>query len=140
MMTLSVGTATADLVLFNKEAEKVVGKPIEKLLDVYEKVYEILQQCVGKKYMFKVKVGESKYNGERELKDRKTLPYPNQATETNTNAKDKKQLQETTHQSSEITPEEKGKRKNTEAGKEIKDDEGQENLNTRQKKRRSDNN
>ncbi|KAK9750703.1 hypothetical protein RND81_02G215200 [Saponaria officinalis] len=37
MMTLSDETATANLVLFNKEAEKAVGKPIEKLLDVYEK-------------------------------------------------------------------------------------------------------
>ncbi|KAK9740671.1 hypothetical protein RND81_03G052700 [Saponaria officinalis] len=94
MMTLSDETATADLVLFNKEAEKVIGKPIEKLIDVYEKengkeqVYEILQQCVGKKYIFRVKIGESKYSGERELKGQKTLPYQNQATMININAED----------------------------------------------------
>ncbi|KAK9726686.1 hypothetical protein RND81_05G230500 [Saponaria officinalis] len=82
MMTLSDETATANLVLFNKEAERVVGKLIEKLLDVYEKengkeqVYELLQECVGKKYTFKVKVGESKYNGERELKGQKNIIVP----------------------------------------------------------------
>ncbi|KAH9611394.1 hypothetical protein KSS87_019507, partial [Heliosperma pusillum] len=37
MATLSDGMTSAKLVLFDKEVEKVVGKPITKLLDVYEK-------------------------------------------------------------------------------------------------------
>ncbi|KAH9618550.1 hypothetical protein KSS87_019774 [Heliosperma pusillum] len=79
MATLSDGMTSAKLVLFDKEAEKVVGKPITKLLDVYEKedgkgrVYNILQECIGKQYKFKVKIGMSKYGHERELKGQKTL-------------------------------------------------------------------
>ncbi|KAH9614346.1 hypothetical protein KSS87_017194 [Heliosperma pusillum] len=36
MTTISDGFAFAKLVLFDKEAEKVIGKPINKLLDIYE--------------------------------------------------------------------------------------------------------
>ncbi|KAK9684272.1 hypothetical protein RND81_10G198100 [Saponaria officinalis] len=71
MAIISDGIAAVNIVLFNKEAEKVIGKPIEKLIDISEKeegkehVYEILRQCEGKQYTFKVKVAESKYNNER---------------------------------------------------------------------------
>ncbi|KAK9699585.1 hypothetical protein RND81_08G183400 [Saponaria officinalis] len=73
------GIESVNIVLFNKEAEKVIGKPIEKLIDISEKekgkeqVYELLRQCEGKQYTFKVKVAESKYNNNRELKVHKTI-------------------------------------------------------------------
>ncbi|KAH9611600.1 hypothetical protein KSS87_007793 [Heliosperma pusillum] len=80
MTTISDGFAFAKLVLFDKEAEKVIGKPINKLLDIYEqengkgRVFDILQQCIGKQHKFKVKVGMSRFGYERELKGKKTFP------------------------------------------------------------------
>ncbi|KAH9616311.1 hypothetical protein KSS87_016535 [Heliosperma pusillum] len=80
MTTISDGFAFAKLVLFDKEAEKVIGKPINKLLDIYEqengkgRVFDILQQCIGKQHKFKVKVGMSRFGYERELKGQKTFP------------------------------------------------------------------
>ncbi|XP_074311622.1 uncharacterized protein LOC141647374 isoform X2 [Silene latifolia] len=73
MTTLSDGVSSAKLVLFDKEADKVIGKSINKLLYLYEKedekgrVLNILQECIGKQYTFKVKVGMSKFVNEREL-------------------------------------------------------------------------
>ncbi|KAK9683339.1 hypothetical protein RND81_10G133400 [Saponaria officinalis] len=89
MAIISDGIAAVNIVLFNKEAEKVIGKPIEKLVDISEKeegkeqVYEILRQCEGKQYTFKVKVAESKYNNERELKVQKTIAIEEQDNKTN---------------------------------------------------------
>ncbi|KAH9605133.1 hypothetical protein KSS87_018653 [Heliosperma pusillum] len=80
MTTISDGFAFAKLVLFDKEAETVIGKPINKLLDIYEqengkgRVFDILQQCIGKQHKFKVKVGMSRFGYERELKGQKTFP------------------------------------------------------------------
>ncbi|KAK9667094.1 hypothetical protein RND81_14G232600 [Saponaria officinalis] len=79
MTTVTDGTASATLVLFDKEAEKIIGKPINKLLDLYEKedgkgrIFDILQQCVGQEHTYRVKVEESKYGNERELKVQKTM-------------------------------------------------------------------
>lgn len=38
MTTISDGLSVAKLVIFDKEAEKVICKPINKLLDIFEKV------------------------------------------------------------------------------------------------------
>ncbi|XP_074265105.1 uncharacterized protein LOC141587526 [Silene latifolia] len=68
----------ASIVIFDKEAEKVIGKPIAKVLEIYEKekgkqkVYEILQDCVGRQFTFKVMIGTSNYGDTRELKVVKT--------------------------------------------------------------------
>ncbi|KAK9749064.1 hypothetical protein RND81_02G100000 [Saponaria officinalis] len=91
MLIISDRIAAVNVVLFNKEAEKVIGKPIGKLLDISEKeegkeqVYEILRQCKGKQYTFKVKVAESKYNNEREPKVQKTIAIEEQDNEANAN-------------------------------------------------------
>ncbi|KAK9672565.1 hypothetical protein RND81_12G108700 [Saponaria officinalis] len=93
MAIISDGTAAVNIVIFNKEAEKVIGKPIGKLLDISEKeegkeqVYEILRQCEGKQYTFKVKVAVSKYNNERELKVQKTITIDEQYKESKANYK-----------------------------------------------------
>ncbi|KAK9668751.1 hypothetical protein RND81_13G083900 [Saponaria officinalis] len=79
MTTVTDGTTSETLVLFDKEAEKIIGKPINKLLDLYEKedgkgrIFDILQQCVGQEHTYRVKVEESKYGNERELKVQKTM-------------------------------------------------------------------
>ncbi|KAK9690427.1 hypothetical protein RND81_09G127200 [Saponaria officinalis] len=119
MTKMTDGVTTANLVLFNKEAEKIIGKPIHKLIDIYEKedgkakVYEIFQQCVGKPYTFKVKVGMSKYGNERELKGVKTI-IPAKAPLNNKNRQQAHQEEETSKgNNSENTHEGKGKRKMT---------------------------
>ncbi|XP_074265405.1 uncharacterized protein LOC141587833 [Silene latifolia] len=62
MTTLTDGIAYAALILFCKEAEKVIGKPIEKMVAM-----------IGKEYTFKVKVGITRYGKQRELKGQKII-------------------------------------------------------------------
>ncbi|KAK9675423.1 hypothetical protein RND81_11G007000 [Saponaria officinalis] len=58
------------------------------------KVYDIFQQCIGKQYTIKVKVGMSKYGNEREFKGvKKIIRYKDKQT-ANSIPKAKKRLQE----------------------------------------------
>ncbi|XP_074316996.1 replication protein A 70 kDa DNA-binding subunit B-like [Silene latifolia] len=129
MTTISDGETSAKLVLFDKEAEKVIGKPITKLLDIYEqengkeRVFDILQQCIGKQHTFKVKVGMSKFGLERELKGQKTITSEeDEESKTMMNkGKEKATLEQegpprtpTKAGFSSQTPDKKEKRKNTE--------------------------
>lgn len=56
------GSACVPLALFDKEAERVIGSPVNKLLDLQkkengnEKVTERLQICIGKNFAFRVKL------------------------------------------------------------------------------------
>ncbi|KAK9724896.1 hypothetical protein RND81_05G106600 [Saponaria officinalis] len=84
-------TTSAILVFLEKEAEKIIGKPINKLLDLYEKedgkgrIFD-KQQCVGKEHTYRVRVEESKYGNERELKVQKPMTTTSEKVkETNKN-------------------------------------------------------
>ncbi|KAL2893334.1 Histone-lysine N-methyltransferase SETD1 [Bienertia sinuspersici] len=67
VVTLYDGETTINVGIFDKDVEKIVGKPITAMMKIYEqddgptRVSKELQQCIGKKCTLKVKINKRGY-------------------------------------------------------------------------------